>query len=128
MNGKAAKRMPTRIGRARRLRVVTDPVASARAAGLRYVLDDGPGIRRRRVGRGFVYVGVDGDRVRHLETLARIKRLVIPPAWREVWICPLEHGHLQASGRDARGRKQYRYHPRWRAIRDETKYARMIAF
>src|SRR4051812_22984334 len=128
MAGRAAKRMPTRIARARALRVVTDPIQSARAAGLRYVLDDGAGIRRRRAGRGFVYTGVDGHRVRDPETLRRIKRLVIPPAWRDVWICPIEHGHLQASGRDARGRKQYRYHSRWRAVRDETKYARMIAF
>jgi DNA topoisomerase-1 len=120
--------MPTRIARARALRIVTDPAASARVAGLRYVADGGPGIRRRRAGRGFVYVGVDGRRVRDPATLARIERLVIPPAWRDVWICSLEHGHLQASGRDARGRKQYRYHARWRAVRDETKYARMVAF
>ena len=104
------------------------PTASARAAGLRYVRDDTPGIRRRRAGRGFVYVGPDGVRVRDAETLDRIRRLAIPPAWRDVWICPLAHGHLQASGRDARGRKQYRYHARWRTARDETKYARMIAF
>ena len=117
-------------GRARRtaLRLVTDPVESARVAGLRYVDDDRPGIRRRRAGRGFIYFDEDGRRVRDGETLARIKRLAIPPAWRDVWICPLAHGHLQASGRDARGRKQYRYHARWRAVRDETKYARMLAF
>ena len=75
-----------------------------------------------------MYDDAGGRRIRDRETLARIKRLAIPPAWREVWICPLAHGHLQASGRDARGRKQYRYHARWRVVRDETKYARMIAF
>ena len=118
------------VGRARRtaLRLVTDPVESARVAGLRYVDDDRPGIRRRRAGRAFIYFDADGQRVRDAETLARIKRLAIPPAWRDVWICPLAQGHLQASGRDARGRKQYRYHARWRAVRDETKYARMLAF
>jgi len=105
-----------------------DPAASARIAGLRYVRDGGPGIRRRRAGRGFVYIGADGTPVRDAETLDLIKRLAIPPAWRDVWISPLAHGHIQASGRDARGRKQYRYHARWRTVRDETKYARMIAF
>ncbi|HYE90074.1 MAG TPA: hypothetical protein VEA38_03595 [Terriglobales bacterium] len=109
-------------------RIVTDPVQSAKIAGLRYVHDGGPGIRRRRAGRGFAYLGVDGRPVRDPETLARIRRLAIPPAWRDVWICPLAHGHLQAAGRDARGRKQYRYHERWRSARDETKYARMVAF
>ena len=75
-----------------------------------------------------MYLDAEGARVREPETLARIKRLAIPPAWRDVWICSLPHGHLQASGRDARGRKQYRYHARWRVVRDETKYARMVAF
>ena len=106
----------------------TDPVQSARMAGLRYVRDDGAGIRRRRAGRAFVYIDAEGRRVREPETLSRIKRLAIPPAWSDVWICPLAHGHLQASGRDARGRKQYRYHARWRVVRDETKYARMLGF
>jgi DNA topoisomerase-1 len=103
-------------------------VESARAARLRYVDDGVPGIRRRRAGAGFHYVGVDGRRIKDAETLARIKRLAIPPAWRDVWICPIAHGHLQASGRDARGRKQYRYHARWRAVRDDTKYTRLIPF
>jgi DNA topoisomerase-1 len=107
---------------------VTDPVESARAAGLRYVSDQAPGIRRRRAGKGFVYFGPDGRRLRDSEELARIKRLVIPPAWRQVWICPSANGHIQASARDAKGRKQYRYHARWRQVRDETKYTRMIAF
>jgi DNA topoisomerase I len=119
-----ARRRP----RLRIARIVTDPVASARLAGLRYVSEDLPGIRRRRAGRGFVYFGSDGDRVREPETLRRIKALVIPPAWRDVWICPVATGHLQAVGRDARGRKQYRYHARWRQVRDETKYTRMLVF
>ena len=105
-----------------------DPVESAKTAGLRYVTGGGPGIQRRRVGRAFVYVGPDGRRVRRAEDLRRIKSLAIPPAWRDVWICPDSGGHLQATGRDAKGRKQYRYHPRWRDVRDETKYDRLIAF
>jgi DNA topoisomerase I len=108
--------------------VVTDPVESAKAAGLRYVDDDQPGLRRRRAGKNFIVVDAEGRRVRDTETRRRVRRLAIPPAWTDVWICPLAHGHLQATGRDARGRKQYRYHPRWRAVRDETKYARMLAF
>jgi DNA topoisomerase I len=101
---------------------------AARAAGLRYVSDAANGIARRRAGTGFHYVAPDGSAVRDAETLARIRRLAIPPAWQDVWICSRDDGHLQATGRDARGRKQYRYHPRWREVRDETKYARMIAF
>jgi DNA topoisomerase-1 len=105
-----------------------DPVESARAVGLRYVSGPGAGLRRRRAGTGFLYLDASGRRVTDAEQLRRIRSLAIPPAWRDVWICPFAHGHLQAVGRDARGRKQYRYHPRWRAARDETKYARMIAF
>ncbi|HVS38650.1 MAG TPA: DNA topoisomerase IB [Gemmataceae bacterium] len=105
-----------------------DPVESAKAAGLRYVRDDRPGIRRVRKGVGFRYVGPDGFPIRDPETLQRIRSLAIPPAWTRVWICPIPHGHLQAVGRDARGRKQYRYHPRWRNVRDETKYHRLTAF
>ena len=105
-----------------------EPRATARAAGLRYVTDASPGIRRRKAGKGFRYVGPDGKAVRDPEALARIRRLAIPPAWTEVWVCPDPQGHLQATGRDARGRKQYRYHPRWRAVRDEAKYGRTIAF
>src|SRR5215216_7259483 len=105
-----------------------DHVDSAQAAGLRYVSDAKPGIRRKRGGKGFSYVGVDGRPVRDKATLARIKSLAIPPAWTDVWICPTANGHLQATGRDARGRKQHRYHPRWREVRDETKFSRMIAF
>jgi DNA topoisomerase-1 len=103
-------------------------VESARLAGLRYVNEQTPGIRRRRAGRGVTFVDAGGRRVRDGETLRRIRALVIPPAWTDVWICPLPNGHLQAVGRDGRRRKQYRYHARWRTVRDETKYTRMIAF
>ena len=105
-----------------------DPVVSAKEAGLRYVSDTGPGITRRRQGAGFVYVDPNGKRVTNPDTLLRIRQLVIPPAWENVWISPDERGHIQAVGRDQRGRKQYRYHPRWREVRDETKYEKMIAF
>ena len=108
--------------------LAADPVESAKAAGLRYTTDARPGIRRLRRGKGFTYQGVDGKVIRAADELGRIQSLAIPPAWRDVWICPDSRGHLQATGRDARGRKQYRYHPRWRAVRDETKYDRMIGF
>jgi DNA topoisomerase I len=104
-----------------------DPEGSAKAAGLRYVIDSAPGIARHRVGNGFRYA-IEGKVIRDPTVLARIRSLAIPPAWREVWICPHDNGHLQATGRDARGRKQYRYHARWREVRDETKYGRMAAF
>jgi len=110
------------------IEIVTDPVESAKAAGLRYVSDTVPGIRRRRCGKGFRYIDPEGKTVRDKETLARIRSLVIPPAWTGVWICPNPKGHLQVTGRDARGRKQSRYHPRWREVRDETKYERMMIF
>jgi DNA topoisomerase-1 len=104
------------------------PEQSARAAGLRYVSDASPGIERLASGKSFRYVTPAGSAVRDTETLARIRSLAVPPAWRDVWICRSEDGHLQATGRDARGRKQYRYHPRWRETRDETKYGRVAAF
>ena len=104
------------------------PRESAKAAGLRYVSDAKPGIGRKKTANGFRYVGADGRPVRDAETLGRIKSLVIPPAWTEVWISPAANGHLQATGRDAKGRKQSRYHPRWREVRDETKYERMMQF
>lgn len=104
------------------------PPEAADAAGLTYVTDEDPGIRRLKSGKGFRYVGPDGKPVRDEATLARIRKLAIPPAYTDVWICPDPHGHIQATGRDARGRKQYRYHARWRSVRDETKYARMAAF
>src|SRR5207302_3005943 len=96
--------------------------------GLVHVSDAMPGIRRRRRGRAFGYVAPDGRPVRDPEELARIRALAIPPAWTGVWICPDPDGHVQATGRDARGRKQYRYHPRWREVRDGSKYGRMMAF
>jgi DNA topoisomerase-1 len=105
-----------------------DPVAAATDAGLRYVTDEAPGITRRRRGKGFSYRDVDGTPLRDAETLQRIRSLAIPPAWTEVWICPNPRGHIQATGRDARGRKQYRYHPRWREVRDATKFSRMLEF
>ena len=107
---------------------VLDPVESAKAAHLRYVTDTRPGIRRMRHGKHFRYTTSDNKPLRDADTLARIKSLVIPPAWAGVWICPIPNGHLQATGRDARGRKQSRYHPRWREVRDETKYERMALF
>jgi DNA topoisomerase-1 len=105
-----------------------DPVASAEAVGLRYVSDQVPGIRRVKKGTGFSYVGADGETVTDEKTLGRIKALVIPPAWSEVWICPQANGHIQATGRDARGRKQYRYHAKWREVRDAVKYDKMLDF
>ena len=105
-----------------------DALRAARAAGLRYVNDDDPGISRRRQGRGFSYRDPDGRIVRDAARLRRIRALAIPPAWSEVWICPDERGHIQATGRDARGRKQYRYHRLWREVRDEAKFERTIAF
>lgn len=107
---------------------ITDPVESAKAAGLRYVSDLKPGIHRARHGKTFRYTTADDKPLRDADTLARIKSLVIPPAWTDVWICSQANGHLQATGRDARHRKQSRYHPRWREVRDETKYERMTLF
>lgn len=105
-----------------------DPLESAQAAGLRYVSDAMPGIRRRKAGTGFSYIGLDGRPIRDKTVLQRIRSLAIPPAYTDVWICALPNGHIQATGRDARGRKQYRYHPKWRTVRDETKFGRMLAF
>ena len=101
---------------------------SAKAAGLVYVSDANSGLRRQRAGKGFRYVDADGKAIRQASVLKRIKALVIPLAWTDVWICPNPDGHIQATGRDDRGRKQYLYHPRWREVRDQTKYHRMIAF
>ncbi len=112
----------------RRRPLPLDPEESAKIAQCRYVDDRSPGIRRLRCGKGFRFVRPDGSAVKDTETLARIRGLVIPPAWTDVWICPAPDGHIQATGRDARGRKQYRYHPRFREIREETKYERMLAF
>jgi DNA topoisomerase I len=103
-------------------------MAATTVPGLRYVSDIEPGISRRRAGRGFVYTGPDGRRVRNRAEIERIRSLAIPPAWTDVWICATPNGHLLATGRDAKGRKQYRYHPRWRSVRDEAKFERTIAF
>ena len=111
-----------------KLRETNDSVKSARTVGLRYVSDRMPGIRREKTEGGFCYRYATGKLVRDVAVLKRIKSLAIPPAWTDVWICPDARGHLQATGRDARGRKQPRYHSRWREVRDEAKYARMVAF
>jgi DNA topoisomerase-1 len=92
------------------------------------VSDEEPGISRRRRGRGFQYIGPTGATITKKAERSRIDALAIPPAWTDVWICPSPNGHIQATGRDARGRKQYRYHPKWREVRDATKYHRMAAF
>lgn len=105
-----------------------DPAESAKMAGLRYINDASPGIRRKRAGKNFSYVEGDGKIEHDPDTLKRIKALAIPPAWTDVWIAPIARGHIQATGRDAKGRKQYRYHPNWREARDETKYHRMLEF
>ena len=103
-------------------------VVPDRVPGLRYVTDQEPGIGRRRCGKGFVYTGPDGKRLTNRDELERIRKLVIPPAWTRVWICPSASGHIQATGYDAKGRKQYRYHARWRKVRDEAKFDRTITF
>ena len=115
-------------GKLKRLAVITDPAHAAREAGLRYVTDGKPGITRKKWRNSFRYATANGAILRDNEALKRIKSLAIPPAWVDVWICPIANGHLQATGRDARGRKQSRYHPLWRAFRDETKYERMMIF
>lgn len=126
--------MPRRLasrGRGKRKASIPEVAPAARDAedaGLRYVSDGSPGIQRRRSGRGFSYHDSSGAPVRDDATLARIRALAIPPAWTEVWICPSAKGHLQATGRDARGRKQYRYHRAFSARRDEDKFDRLIRF
>ncbi len=103
-------------------------VAAAKAAGLHYIGDDKPGISRRKSGKGFSYRDANNETIRDEEVLARVKAIVVPPAWRDVWICPFANGHIQATGLDERGRKQYRYHQKWREVRDEHKYEKMMAF
>ncbi len=110
------------------LGAIVNPVEAAESAGLDYVSDEEPGIRRRRAGKGFAYLGFDGKVVRDPKILTRIRKLAIPPAYADVWICPTDTGHIQATGRDAKGRKQYRYHPRWREVRDSTKFEHMLDF
>jgi hypothetical protein len=101
---------------------IIDPKDAAESAGLRYVSDARPGIRRKKAGTGFGYIRADGSKLTEKDVLKRIKALAIPPAWTEVWICPFSDGHIQATGRDAKARKQYRYHARFREVRESTKY------
>src|SRR5712691_3613730 len=110
------------------LKIVTDPAEAAEEAGLRYVNDDQPGYTRKASGDDFEYFDTESKPIRDEQRLLRIKRLAVPPAWTDVWICPSPNGHIQAIGRDARGRKQYRYHDRWREVRDENKYDRIVIF
>lgn len=107
---------------------IVDPRDAAETAGLVYVSDEEPGIRRRKSGKGFTYLLPDGGKVTDRATLERIKSLAIPPAYTDVWICPRANGHIQATGRDAKGRKQYRYHPAFREVREGTKYEHMLDF
>lgn len=107
---------------------IASSLSAAQEAGLRYVSDTVPGIRRTRVGEDFSYSQPDGKIIQDEKILERVRGLGIPPAWKDVWICPNSRGHIQATGRDAKGRKQYRYHSKWRKIRDETKYDRMLLF
>ena len=110
------------------LEAALDPAVAAKRAALRYVNDSMPGITRHNARNGFDYRLSDGSLVRDVATLKRIRALAIPPAWSDVWICRDPNGHLQATGRDQRGRKQYRYHPRWREVRDEAKYGKLLIF
>jgi DNA topoisomerase-1 len=110
------------------LQTVIDPRDAAESAGLRYISDARPGIRRKKAGTGFTYTRADGSRLSEADALKRIKALAIPPAWTDVWICPFADGHIQATGRDAKGRKQYRYHAVFREVRESTKYEHVVAF
>ena len=109
-------------------KIVAEAMDAAEEAGLRYVSDDRPGYTRKAKGEDFEWLDADGKPIRDEQRLLRIKRLAIPPAWTDVWICPAANGHIQATGRDARCRKQYLYHDRWREVRDENKYDRIISF
>src|SRR5256714_15446060 len=119
----------TKVGNWNGTEVASDEaVAAAEEAGLQYVSDERPGYRRRLNGKDFKYLDTEGKRIRDEQRVLRIKRLAIPPAWTDVWICPSPSGHIQATGRDARRRKQYRYHERWREVRDENKFDRLLQF
>lgn len=109
-------------------KIKRDPLLTAKAAGLLYVSDSSPGWTRKVRGKNFFYVDADGRRCADPETLARIKAMVLPPAWQNVWICASADGHLQATGTDAKGRKQYRYHTGWNQLRSHTKYYRLPQF
>jgi DNA topoisomerase-1 len=119
------RREKTKIAK---IEIAPDPQEVAEEAGLRYVSDEQPGYTRKRKGDDFEYFDAERKRIRDETRLVRIRRLAIPPAYTDVWICPSPNGHIQATGRDARGRKQYRYHERWREVRDENKYDRMLVF
>lgn len=121
-------RTKTSILRATELPKTAEAMAAAKAVALRYSSDDEPGLQRRKRGKSFYYIDSEGKVVRDAATLERIRALVLPPAWRDVWVCTSPVGHLQATGRDERGRKQYRYHDRWRKVRDENKYERLSEF
>jgi DNA topoisomerase I len=116
------------VPRSHRKIAAADPVESAALAKLQYVAETGPGISRKRAGAGFRYVDSAGKPIRGKKDLARIAALAIPPEWTSVWICPNPNGHIQAVGRDAKGRKQYRYHARYRQIRDRVKFHRLTEF
>src|SRR6478736_2115548 len=118
----------TRNGKAIESAVAADSAEAAEEAGLQYVNDDRPGYSRKAKGKNFEYLDTEGKKIRDEQRVLRIKRLAIPPAWTEVWICPSPNGHIQATGRDGRGRKQYRYHERWREVRDENKFGRLGQF
>src|SRR5438105_2999947 len=122
------RRTNTRNGKAIEPGVAADSSEAAEEAGLQYVNYERPGYSRRAKGKNFEYLDADGKTIRDEQRLLRIKRLAIPPAWTDVWICPSPNGHVQATGRDARGRKQYRYHERWREVRDENKFDRLAQF
>ncbi|MEY2487159.1 MAG: topoisomerase [Verrucomicrobiota bacterium] len=125
VTGKQLRKEKSKIAE---LNVVTDPVEAAADAGLRYVSDGSPGYTRKAKGDDFEYFDTQGKAISDEQRLLRIKRIAIPPAWTNVWICPSANGHIQATGCDARRRKQYRYHERWREARDESKYEKMLLF
>jgi DNA topoisomerase I len=110
------------------LQTIVDPKDAAESAGLRYVSDDRSGIRRKTSGKGFTYARPDGTKLSDPQVVKRIRSATIPPAWTDVWICPFADGHIQATGRDAKGRKQYRYHPLFREVRESTKFEHVVAF
>jgi DNA topoisomerase-1 len=124
----SAKKLRVEKKKIDQIEIAPDPVEVAEEAGLRYVTDEQPGYTRKAKGDDFDYFDTEGKPIRDENRLLRIKRIGIPPAYTDVWICPSANGHIQATGRDARGRKQYRYHERWREVRDENKYDRMLVF
>ncbi len=124
----SARQLRQEKKKAAEIEITTDPVQAAKEAGLRYVSDEQPGYTRQMRGKKFVYFDTEGKEIKDETRILRINRLAIPPAYTDVWICPSPNGHLQATGRDARRRKQYRYHERWREVRDENKYEKMIVF